>query len=91
MSDDKRMIGTYEVLNSVWIGNKEVFIAEDLKAVEGEKYLIGFASIDGLREVYSECEASDDYLEVLEAYGARITNETELLRENLEKSGVILR
>lgn len=88
MSDDKRMIGTYEVLNSVWIGNKEVFIAEDLKAVEGEKYLIGFASIDGLREVYSECEASDDYLEVLEAYGARITNETELLRENLEKSGL---
>lgn len=88
MNDEKRMIGTYEVLNSVWIGTKEVFLAQDLKAPEGEKYLVGFASIVGFNEVYSECEASDEYTEVLEIYGARISNEAELYRENLEKSGL---
>lgn len=85
MENEKRMIDTYEVLNSLEIGQKEVFIAENLNAAEGEKYMVGFAPAEGIRKVYSECAVSDDYIEIVKEFVARIENEADLFREKMER------
>ena len=37
--DDKRMIGDYTVLNSMYVGHKEIAICENQKAAKDERYL----------------------------------------------------
>ena len=37
--DDKRMIGDYTVLNSMYVGHKEIAICENPKASKDERYL----------------------------------------------------
>lgn len=37
--DDKRMIGDYTVLNSMYVGHKEIAICENQKAARDERYL----------------------------------------------------
>lgn len=37
--DDKRMIGDYTVLNSMYVGHKEIAICENPKAPKDERYL----------------------------------------------------
>lgn len=85
MESEKRMIDTYEVLNSLKIGSREIFVAENLDAADGEKYMVGYAVINGIREVYSDCAVSDDYIEIIEDFGKRIVNEAQLHREKIQK------
>ena len=37
--DDKRMIGDYTVLNSMYVGHKEIAICENPQAAKDERYL----------------------------------------------------
>lgn len=85
MPTNKRMIHDYEVLSSIKVGEKEIFIACDAKNQDGAKYLCGFVDFDGLLERYSDCVGSDDYLETAKEYGTRISQEAERFREVIEK------
>lgn len=36
--DEKRMVGDYTVLNSMYIGHREIILGENPKAASGERY-----------------------------------------------------
>ena len=37
--DEKRMVGDYTVINSMYIGHREIILGENPKAANGERYL----------------------------------------------------
>lgn len=36
--DEKRMVGDYTVINSMYIGHREIILGENPKAASGERY-----------------------------------------------------
>lgn len=85
MGKEKRMIGDYTVLSSVNVGEKEIIIASNEQSTNGDKFLCGFVERNDLFELYKECVASDDYIEIAHLFGSRIANEAEQFREQVKK------
>jgi hypothetical protein len=83
MSDnkEKRNIGNtgYEIKHSFWIGNKEILLAENMNADDGHYLVAQFRERSFIGE-YSRAEASDDYLETLQAFTERIQEEVAALQ-----------
>lgn len=89
MVDDGK-IGDYEVLSSLRIGKRTIFLCENGKAPEGQKYGCGFAECNELLESYSEVELSDDYMEIIKLYSARISDEVQAMEAELSELDVPL-
>ena len=70
--DDKRMIGDYTVLNSMYVGHKEIALCENPKADKGECYLCCYIESLVVFERYTEALVSDDFAEIAKVYGERI-------------------
>ena len=80
--DEKRMVGDYTVLNSMYIGHKEILLCENTKAEKGERYLCCYAERVLFYERYPEAVASDDFAEIVKIYGERMTQAAdEIMRE----------
>ncbi len=81
-STEKRMIGDtgYEVQRSFWINGKEILLAENMSAKDGQFYLVVQYREHGILCEYSRGEASGDYLEVLRAFTGRINEEITALQ-----------
>lgn len=78
---EKRMIGSYEIFQSINAGPTEIVMGEDPKAAPGEKYVCSFCESN---DIYTRCRdamVSDDYLEILQLYGQRVADEAGKLRE----------
>ena len=41
--DEKRMVGDYTVINSMYIGHREIILGENPKAASGERYVCCYA------------------------------------------------
>lgn len=41
--DEKRMVGDYTVINSMYIGHREIILGENQKAASGERYVCCYA------------------------------------------------
>lgn len=89
MIDDGK-VGDYEVLSSLRVGMKTIFLCENAKASEGQKYGCGFAERDDLFERYSEVEVSDDYMEIVKLYSDRINDEVQAMEAELSELDVPL-
>lgn len=83
MTDEKRMVGEYEVKNSFRIGGKEVLLGENPTMLMGGKYACGYAERNDLFEKYSEFVVSDDYIEIAEEYAKRIREQIEQVKSQL--------
>lgn len=86
MIDDGK-IGDYEVLSSLRIGTRTLFLCEDQKASDGEKYGCGYAERNDLFEQYFDVVVSDDYMEILKLYSTRVSDDVlalETERSNLD-------
>lgn len=80
--DEKRMVGDYTVLNSMYIGHKEILLCENTQAEKGERYLCCYAERVLIYERYPEAVASDDFAEIVKIYGERMTQAAdEIMRE----------
>lgn len=89
MVDDGK-VGDYEVLSSLRIGMRTVFLCENDKAPEGQQYGCGFAERDDLFERYSDVEVSDNYMEIIKLYSARINDEVQAMEAELSELDVPL-
>lgn len=96
--DDKRMIGDYTVLNSMYVGHKEIAICENPKADKGERYLCCYIESVVVFERYTEALVSDDFAEIAKVFGERIASaaeeiikETELANERLGENTEVLK
>ena len=85
MTEEKRMAGTYEILQAVGIGAVEVVIGESQNPAPGEKYMCGLCKENELWRGYYNLMVSDDYASILADFSRRITEETEKLRAELDK------
>ena len=60
----KEVIGDYEVLASVHVGEKEVVIGEKEPNNDGLRFMCGYMERTDIFNLCNECVYSDDYIEI---------------------------
>ena len=85
MSEEKRMIGSYEVEHSIHLGDKEVVLGVDKK--EQYPFMVCYCTYDNPLGVpwATEAVGSDDYLEAMQIFLDRVQAQVELSKTELEK------
>lgn len=85
MSEEKRMLGNYEVVNSIYIGDKEVVFGVD----KSDKYpfLVSYCDYHNLFGVpwATESVGCDDYLEAMGIFIQRVQSQIEQTKSELSK------
>lgn len=81
MNEEKRMAGNYEIIHSVYIGDREIVVGEDLANAEGNKFMCAYCRPDLIYAVYDEVMGSDDYAEIIQLFGERVAEQTVKTRE----------
>lgn len=74
---EKRMAGSYEILQALQIGDKEVVLGEDRNAEPEERYLCAYCQRNELFEQYSDAIVSGDFPEIVKLYAQRISEQTD--------------
>ncbi len=87
MRNEKRMIGEYEVLTSIMIGEYEIVLCENQNAPKDEVFLCGYIENNGVFERMTDCIFSDSYADVATIYGERIAEKAEAVQKELERIG----
>lgn len=88
---ENRMAGDYEIIQSVYVGDREVVLGENLADTSGGKYLCSLCQHSDLGAYHQEVFTSDSYLEVMKVFGERIVKQAEKVRLELsaaEEQGV---
>ena len=76
--DEKRMAGDYEVIHSIYVGDKEIVMGENPSDKSGQMYMCAYCTdVLGLYARYDEIEAGNSYLEIIKLYGERVTEQAE--------------
>ena len=85
MSEEKRMLGNYEVTQSIYVGDKEGVLAVDKK--EQYPFLVCYCDYHNpLSAAWAtEGVASDDYLEAMEIFTERVQSQIDRIRAELSK------
>lgn len=83
--DEKRMVGDYTVINSMYIGHREIILGENQKAASGERYVCCHAERVMFYEQYLEAQVSDDFAEIVKLYGERVTQAADEIMKETEK------
>lgn len=80
--NEKHMVAEtgYEVKQSMRIGGKEILLAENMNAEDGQHYLVCGYSENGIIAEYSRPVTSNDYLEAVQEFTGRINSEAELIK-----------
>lgn len=73
----------YKVTQSVWVGDREVIMAERPKYGEGDKFLCSLYENNGVMGRYTECMVSDDIMEIFDLYVHRILDQMQKVRETI--------
>lgn len=73
----------YKVTQSVWVGDREVIMAERPKYGEGYKFLCSLYENNGVMGRYTECMVSDDVMEIFDLYAHRILDQMQKVRETI--------
>lgn len=75
--EEKRMVSDtgYEVQQAMRIGGKEILLAENRSAEDGQWYLVSNYKEQGIFAEYSKAIITDDYLEAVEEFAQRIKEE----------------
>ena len=81
MEEEKRMAGDYEIIHSVYIGDREIVVGEDLANTEGNKFMCAYCRPALIYAVYDEVMGSDDYAEIIQLFGERVAEQAVKTRE----------
>ena len=84
-NEEKRMISSYEVTQSIHIGKKEVVFGVDLK--EEYPFLVCYCTYDNplSTEWVTDAVGSDDYLEAMQIFTDRVQEQIGLVRAEQEQ------
>lgn len=86
--EEKRMAGSYEIIQTMHIGVREVVLGEDLSASVGERFMCGFCEKNDLFALYDEVMVSDDYAEIVKLFGERVASQAEKTMKELSALGL---
>ena len=84
---EKRMIGDYEVLTSIMIGDSEVALCQNPNAPKDEVFLCGYIENNGLFESLTNCIVSFSYAESAQDFGERVAAKAKEVQKELEHIG----
>lgn len=84
MNDEKRMAGSYEITQSIRVGEKEIVFGVDEKSEH--PYFCAYYESNELLGRYYDCLMGDDYAEIIGVYAQRIQEQGNRLKE--ERSSV---
>jgi len=76
---DKRMAGTYEIIQALHIGEREIVFGIDENSTDS-KYMCGYCVNNGLFESYEECIGGDNYVEIVKLFAERVQEQADLLQ-----------
>ena len=84
-NEEKRMISSYEVTQSIHIGKKEVVFGVDLK--EEYPFLVCYCTYDNplSAEWVTDAVGSDDYLEAMQIFTDRVQEQIGIVRAEQEQ------
>ena len=85
MSDEKRMAGDYEIIQSVYIGDREIVVGENQADSDGLPYLVAYYESNAILGRYYDAVGSYDFPEIMEIYGQRIMEQAQKTRAELSK------
>lgn len=80
---EKRMAGNYEIIQSVYVGDKEVVLGENPADTSDGKYLCSLCQHSDLGGFHQELFTSDSYLDAIKIFGERIVKQAEKVRQEL--------
>jgi len=82
---EKRMLGDYEIIHSLYIGDREIVVGDNPHAAKDERYIC--MSLQHL-DVFLKPEdavVSDDFTEIIQEYGNRLAAQAEKTRPEVMK------
>ena len=82
--NNKRMIGDYTILNSIYVGHKEIAICENQNSAKSERYLCCYIEKELVFERYTEIVVSDDFAKITKIFGERIVEAADEIIKELE-------
>lgn len=77
---EKRMIGDYEIIHAMHIGDREIVVGDNPNAPEDERYLCVTCQYIDIFVKPENAVASDDYTEMIQEYGKRVADQAERTR-----------
>ncbi len=86
MDEEKRMADTYEIIQAIYVGNQEIVMGEDTKAVDKPMYMVAYCQTNEIFQQYTDVMGSNDYLEVVELFGQRIAEQAQRGLEEQNKA-----
>lgn len=85
MEQEKRMVGDYEIINAVHIGNKEILLGENMNDKDGNYYMVCSAEKYFIHEFYEEAIAGNDFLEIAQIFADRLKEQVEKTKDSQDK------
>lgn len=85
MSEEKRIAGDYEIIQSVHIGDREIVVGENQADTDGLPYLVAYYESNAIIGRYYDAVGSNDFPEIMEIYGQRIMEQAQKTRAELSK------
>lgn len=67
-----RVVGGYEIRNSVFIGDKELLLGVNMNDSDGKFYMTCYAERNFILEVYKNAVVSDNFLEIADIFSDRL-------------------
>lgn len=91
MSNNKRMAGDYEIIQSIHVGEREIVLGENPKDKDGQFYLVAYCDTNDLFAAYSDCLVSDSFPELVQIYGQRIAEAAQRTMEQIQAEEEIVK
>ena len=79
MNETKRIINDYEIIQSFYVGEKEVVVGENKNAEY--RYICGYYESNEIFERINDCRASNDYLDIMTLFCDRAKEQVELCKQ----------
>lgn len=77
---EKRMLGEYEIIHALHIGNREIIVGDNPHAAADERYLCATCQHIDIFVNYEDVIVSDDFTEIIQEYGKRLAAQAERTR-----------
>ena len=85
MEDEKRMAGSYEIIQAFHIGAREIVIGEDINTKPEERYMCAYCQQNEIAALYNAVMVSDDYCEIVKLFADRLSEQAEKTRTELSE------
>lgn len=80
MRNEKELADTYEIIQSVTIGDRKIIVGEKHGNFSVLPYIVAYCECDGISKKYYDLIAGDDFLEIMEIYSRRTIEQIQRTR-----------